>query len=100
MTSLDTPDETGQRAPLAVRFGGASLVRRLCCPFWILVSFVTLPLALVGLVRAYVEHRASRSGRASGPRAAVGAVLSLLGATAAIAYMVFLARHPELPVQG
>jgi hypothetical protein len=28
-----------------------------------------------------------------------GAVLSLPGAAAAITYMVFLADHPELPVQ-
>jgi hypothetical protein len=30
----------------------------------------------------------------------VGGVLSLLGAIAAITYMIFLATHPDLPVQG
>jgi hypothetical protein len=100
MTSVDGSDETREKAELAVWFGGASLACWLCCPFWILVSFVTLPLALVGVVRACVEYQAPRSGRASRPRAVVGGVLSLLGATAAIAYMIFLANHPDLPVQG
>ncbi|WP_416485623.1 DUF5958 family protein [Streptomyces sp. CL12] len=75
-------------------------LRRRGHPFWALVSFGALPFALVGLVRAWVEYRASRAGRASGRRALVGGGLSLLGATAAVAYLVFLARHPELPVQG
>ncbi|WP_435227461.1 hypothetical protein [Streptomyces sp. Tue6028] len=100
MTSVDAPDETRARAELAVWFGGASIACWLCCPFWILVCFISLPLALVGLVSAYVEFRASRLGRASRPRAVVGGVLSLLGATMAIAYMIFLATHPDLPVQG
>ncbi|MET7453909.1 hypothetical protein ABZT03_18910 [Streptomyces sp. NPDC005574] len=100
MTSVGAPEETRQGAELAVWFGGASLACWLCCPFWILVSFVALPLALAGLVRARVEYRASKSGRASRPRAVVGAALSLLGAAAAITYMVFSARHPGLPVQG
>ncbi|MFE1290193.1 hypothetical protein [Streptomyces sp. NPDC058751] len=100
MISVDTPDEGRERAELAVWFGGASLACWLCCPFWVLVSFVTLPLALAGVVRAFVEYHASKSGRANGTRAVVGGVLSLLGAAAAIAYMVFLATHPDLPVQG
>ncbi|MFJ8200059.1 hypothetical protein [Streptomyces sp. NPDC096152] len=100
MISDGTPDETQEKAELAVWFGGASLAFWFCCPFWILVSFVALPLALVGLVRAFVEHRASKSRRANGTRAVVGGVLSLLGAAAAIAYMIFLATHPDLPVQG
>lgn len=100
MTSAGASDETRVGAELAVWFGGASVACWLCCPFWILVCFIALPLALVGLVRACVEYRASTSGRASRPRAVVGALLSLLGATAAITYMIFLANHPELPVQG
>ncbi|MFI9646530.1 hypothetical protein ACIHAA_09585 [Streptomyces sp. NPDC052040] len=70
-----------------------------CCPFWALVSYFTLPLALVGLVLACVEYRASRSDRASRPRALVGGALSLLGTAASIAYVIFLGLHPELPVQ-
>jgi hypothetical protein len=99
MISVGTPDETREKAELAVWFGGASLACWFCCPFWILVSFVALPLALVGLVRACVEYHASKSGRANRTRAAAGAVLSLLGASAAIAYMIYLATHPDLPVQ-
>ncbi|MFB7244359.1 hypothetical protein CW362_19725 [Streptomyces populi] len=99
MISVDAPDGTRERAELAVWFGGASLACWFCCPFWVLVSFISLPLALVGAVRAFVEYRASRSGRASRTRAVVGGVLSLLGAAAAITYMVFLAAHPGLPVQ-
>ncbi|MEU6465164.1 hypothetical protein [Streptomyces sp. NPDC046976] len=100
MDSVSSSDEAHRKAEVAVWFGGASLVWWFCCPFWALVSFGALPFALIGLVRAWVEHRASRAGRASGRRALVGGGLSLLGATAAIAYLVFLARHPELPVQG
>jgi hypothetical protein len=99
MISVGTPDETREKAALAVWFGGASLACWFCCPFWILVSFVSLPMAFVGLVRACVEYRASKSGRANRTRAVVGAGLSLLGAAAAIAYMIFLANHPDLPVQ-
>jgi hypothetical protein len=99
VTSVGASGQTREGAELAVWFGGASMAGWLCCPFWILVSFVSLPLALVGLVRACVEYHASRSGRASRLRAVIGAVLSLLGATAAITYMIFLANHPDLPAQ-
>lgn len=100
MGSVGSSDEAHHVAEDAVWFGGASLVWWFCCPFWALVSFGALPFALVGLVRAWAEYRASRAGRASGRRALVGGGLSLPGATAAIAYLVFLARRPELPVQG
>ncbi|ALV38859.1 hypothetical protein [Streptomyces sp. CdTB01] len=99
MASVEASNET-RVVELAVWFGGASMACRFCCPLWMLVCFIALPLALVGLVRACVEYRASKAGRASRPRAVVGAVLSLLGATAAVAYMIFLANHPDLPVQG
>ncbi|MFF0160187.1 hypothetical protein ACFYRY_22030 [Streptomyces sp. NPDC005263] len=100
MTSVDAPDETQETKELAVWCGGASVAVWFCCPFWILVCFLALPIALVGLVRAYVEYQASARGRASRSRAVVGGALSLLGGTAAVAYMVFLATHPDLPVQG
>ena len=99
MISVGAPDETREKAELAVWFGGASLACWLCCPLWILVSFVSLPLAFVGLVRAGIEYHASKSGRANRTRAVVGAGLSLLGAATAITYMIFLAHHPDLPVQ-
>jgi hypothetical protein len=60
MISVGAPDETRERAALAVWFGGASMACWLCCPFWILVCFIALPLAFVGLVRACVEYQASR----------------------------------------
>jgi hypothetical protein len=100
MTAVDAPDETQKMAELAVGFGGASVACWFCCPFWMLVCFLALPMALVGLVRAYIEYRASALGRANRSRAVVGGALSLLGGTAAIAYMIFLATHPDLPVQG
>ncbi|MER6530758.1 hypothetical protein [Streptomyces sp. NPDC001508] len=100
MSSVGALDDRPQKAALALWFGGASLACWFCCPFWILVCYVVLPAAIGGLVRAFVEYRASRTGRASRSRAVVGGVLSLLGATAAIAYMIFLATHPNLPVQG
>ncbi|MEV6022037.1 hypothetical protein [Streptomyces sp. NPDC052036] len=100
MISPGAPDETHDVSELAVWFGGASVTCWFCCPFWMLVWFVSLPLALVGLVRAYIEYRASKLGRTSRSRAVLGGVLSLVGAAAAIAYVVFLALHPDLPVQG
>ncbi|GAB2806303.1 hypothetical protein GCM10027073_43780 [Streptomyces chlorus] len=68
-------------------------------PVWTVVCFLALPLALVGLVRACVEYRASVRGRTSRPHAVVGGVLSLPGATAAILYMVFPATRPDLALQ-
>ncbi len=99
MTSVGASDETREVKELAVWFGGTSVACWFCCPFWTLVCYLALPMALVGLVRAYVEHQASLHGRASRSRAVAGGVLSLLGGAAAIAYMIFLATHPDLPVQ-
>ncbi|MET7478052.1 hypothetical protein ABZT17_27325 [Streptomyces sp. NPDC005648] len=99
MASDGGPDERRERSALAIWFGGLSTACWFFCPFWMLVCFVALPVALVGLVRAWIEFHASRAGRASGPRAVAGGVLSLLGASAAIAYMIFLADHPNLPIQ-
>ncbi|MET7886089.1 hypothetical protein [Streptomyces avermitilis] len=100
MTSVGAPDETREAAELAVWFGGVSVACWFCCPFWMLVCFLALPMGLAGLVRARVEYRASTQGRASRPRAVAGGVLSLLGAAAAVAYLIFLGTHPDLPAQG
>ncbi|MET7848010.1 hypothetical protein ABZT48_07135 [Streptomyces avermitilis] len=100
MTSVGSPDETREAAELAVWFGGVSVACWFCCPFWMLVCFLALPLGLAGLVRARVEYRASTQGRASRPRAVAGGVLSLLGSAAAVAYLIFLGTHPDLPAQG
>ncbi|MGW1667347.1 hypothetical protein [Streptomyces sp. NPDC002324] len=99
MLSTDAPDEPRQTGEFAVFFGGASVACWFCCPFWILVSVAALPLALVGLARAWIEYRASAQGRANRSRAVAGGALSLLGAAAAVAYQIFLATHPDLPVQ-
>lgn len=99
MTSMGGPDETPQVTEFAVWCGGASVACWFCCPVWVLVSVLALPLALVGLVRAYVEFRAAVHGRASRTRAVVGGALSLLGGAAAIACTVFLAVHPDLLIQ-
>lgn len=72
MGSVGSSDAAHHEAEVAVWFGGASLVWWFCCPFWGLVSFGALPSALIGLVRAWVEYRASRAGRAGGRRALVG----------------------------
>ncbi|MFE6521084.1 hypothetical protein [Streptomyces sp. NPDC057794] len=99
MTSADAPHDTHEVMELAVWFGGASVACWFCCPFWALVCFLALPLALAGLVRACVEFRSSAHGRASRRRAAAGGALSLLGGAAALTYILFLATHPDLPVQ-
>jgi hypothetical protein len=99
MFSARTPDAPRRRGEFAVWFGGASVACWFCCPFWALVSVLALPMALVGLARACVEYRASAQGRADTSRAVVGGALSLLGGAAAVAYLIFLATHPDLPVQ-
>jgi hypothetical protein len=99
MLPTDAPDEPRQTGEFAVFLGGASVACWFCCPFWILVSVAALPLALAGLARAWVEYRASEQGRANRPRAVVGGALSLLGAAAAVAYLIFTATHPDLLIQ-
>jgi len=99
MTSVGSSDETRGGLELAVWFGGVSVACWFCCPFWMLVWFFALPMGLAGLVRSFVECRASTHGRASRSRAVAGGVLSLLGAAAAVAYLIFLGTHPDLPIQ-
>ncbi|MBP5892263.1 hypothetical protein F3K32_19885 [Streptomyces sp. LBUM 1483] len=95
----DAPDEPRQTGEFAVFLGGASVACWFCCPFWILVSVAALPLALAGLARARVEYRASAQGRTNRSRAVAGGALSLLGAAAAIVYLIFTATHPDLLIQ-
>ncbi|MFF5534642.1 hypothetical protein ACFY71_19525 [Streptomyces cinerochromogenes] len=96
MEKAQVTEEPRQGAEIAVWLGAVSVGCWLCCPFWALVSCVALPAGLAGLVRCVIEHRAG-GGRA---RAVAGGVLSLLGTAAAVAYLAYLATHPELPVQG
>lgn len=102
MTSVDQDGKSGspRTRSLAVWLGGASVVCWFCCPFWALVWFFALPMGLAGLVRGWVEYRAAVRLRESRKRAVVGSVLSLVGACEATAYLIFLATHPDLPVQG
>ncbi|MFE9921079.1 hypothetical protein ACFYQA_05735 [Streptomyces sp. NPDC005774] len=81
------------------RVAAARLGRAAICPVWAVVCFLSLPLALVGLVRTCAEYRASARGRTSRPHAVVGGVPALLGATAAILHRAFLATHPDLALQ-
>ncbi|MFJ4847324.1 MULTISPECIES: hypothetical protein [unclassified Streptomyces] len=96
----DPVSGSSARLSLAVPFGAASIACWCCCPFWMLVWFVALPLGLTGLLRGVIEYRAaSRRGEARGNPLA-GLALSTVGTAAAITYMVFLLTHPELPIQG
>ncbi|MET7368338.1 hypothetical protein ABZS61_21250 [Streptomyces sp. NPDC005566] len=100
MTHTDAP--TGYRSgqmSLSVVFGGASVAFWFCCPFWMLVWLMALPLGLAGLVRGSIEYRAaSRQSAGRGP-SVTGLALSSIGTVAAVAYMIFVFTHPDLPIQ-
>ncbi|WP_406452445.1 hypothetical protein OG782_18840 [Streptomyces sp. NBC_00876] len=89
-----------KRVVPAVAFGGASVAFWFCCPFWMLVWVLALPLGVTGLVRGVIEYRAASRGGGSRTQPLIALVLSSLGTVAALAYMVFVFTHPELPVQG
>lgn len=65
-----------------------------------LVWVLALPLGVTGLVRGVIEYRAASRGGGSRTQPLIALVLSSLGTVAALAYMVFVFTHPELPVQG
>ncbi|MFE6127380.1 hypothetical protein ACFQ6Q_03765 [Streptomyces sp. NPDC056437] len=100
MTHTDDPtgDRPGRRS-LAVVFGGASVAFWFCCPFWMLVRVLALPLGLAGLVRGSIEYRAASRQSTSRTEPLTGLVLSCLGTVAAAAYMIFVFTHPDLPIQ-
>ncbi|MFG3304507.1 hypothetical protein [Streptomyces wuyuanensis] len=100
MSSADDPAAgSARRMSRAVAFGGASVAFWFCCPFWMLVWLLALPLGLAGLVRGVIEFRAAtRLGHSRGePLAAL--VLSAIGTAAAIVYLAFVFTHPDLPIQ-
>ncbi|MFE3494495.1 hypothetical protein ACFXOM_26670 [Streptomyces sp. NPDC059169] len=84
---------------LAVVFGGASVAFWFCCPFWMLVWVLALPLGLAGLVRGSIEYRAASRQSASLSQPLTGLALSLVGTAAAVAYMIFVFTHPDLLIQ-
>lgn len=94
------PPDAGRRRELAVYFGGVSVGCWFCCPFWLLVWILALPAGLAGLTLAVLEYRAARRELRAVARAVVSGVLSLVGTAAAIAYLIFVITHPDLPVQG
>lgn len=98
-SGVDRGDDASSRQSVAVRLGGASVAPWFCCPFWMIVWVVALPLGIAGLVRGVIEFRAaSRLGHDRGaPLTAL--VLSAVGTTAAVLYMVFVFTHPDLLIQ-
>ncbi|WP_371624619.1 hypothetical protein OG245_18520 [Streptomyces sp. NBC_01116] len=97
-----TDDSTGDRpeqTSLAVAFGGASVALWFCCPFWMLVWLLALPLGLTGIVRGVIEYRAASRHDTSRAQPRLGLALSTVGAAAAVAYMIFVFTHPDLLIQ-
>ncbi|URM91541.1 hypothetical protein LUW75_17920 [Streptomyces sp. MRC013] len=80
-------------------FGGLSVAFWFCCPFWVLVWLLALPLGLTGLVRGCVELRTASRLNTSRTAPVTALVLSALGTGAAVAYVVFVFTHPDLPIQ-
>ncbi|MFH9608500.1 hypothetical protein [Streptomyces sp. NPDC017448] len=65
-----------------------------------LIWLVALPLGLTGLVRGVIEYRAASRQDADRAQPLIGLTLSTVGTGAAVAYMIFVFTHPDLPVQG
>ncbi|MFJ6630845.1 hypothetical protein ACIQMR_05435 [Streptomyces sp. NPDC091376] len=84
---------------LAVVFGEASVAFWFCCPFWMLVWALALPLGLTGLVRGFIEYRAATRHSASRSQPPSGLALSFVGTMAAVTYMIFVFTHPDLLIQ-
>ncbi|MDX3097205.1 hypothetical protein PV703_14720 [Streptomyces sp. ME01-24h] len=99
MTSSASPKQAAGRLDLAVWFGGMSVACWCCCPFWLVVWVFALPMGITGLTRGIIEYRAAARERASTSRAVAGTALSLVGSGAAVAYMIFVFTHPDLPIQ-
>ncbi|MFE2019384.1 hypothetical protein ACFW9O_15275 [Streptomyces sp. NPDC059499] len=95
-----TDDVTGGRARLAVVFGGASVACWFCCPFWMMVWAFALPMGLTGVVRGFIEWRAASREGVGRAEPLIGLALATVGTAAAVAYMIFVFTHPDLPIQG
>ncbi|MFJ5267155.1 hypothetical protein [Streptomyces sp. NPDC088358] len=100
MTRTDEMADGGAgRRSLAVMFGGASVVCWFCCPFWMIVWPLALPIGLTGVVRGLIECRAASRLGVSRTQPLTGLVLGTIGTAAAAAYMIFVFTHPDLPIQ-
>lgn len=95
----DPTSDRPQRTELSVAFGGASVAFWFCCPFWLVVWMVALPVGLTGLVRGAIEYRAASRQGMSRTKSLIGLVLSSIGTAAAVAYMIFIFTHPYLDIQ-
>ncbi|MFD8418401.1 hypothetical protein [Streptomyces sp. NPDC059466] len=100
MTRTDEVTGSGPiRGSLAVALGGASVVCWFCCPLWMIVWPLALPVGLTGAVRGVIEYRAASRQGVSRVPPLTGLALGTVGTAAAIAYMIFVFTHPDLPVQ-
>ncbi|MFF8290996.1 hypothetical protein ACF068_17445 [Streptomyces sp. NPDC016309] len=101
MSSPHPSPPTGAPRPrnVAMICGGTSVAIWFCCPFWMLVWLLALPLGATGLVRSLLDLRtASRFGHPRTPPL-LALALSATGTAAAVAYLLFLLTHPDLPIQ-
>ncbi|MGA4799117.1 hypothetical protein [Streptomyces lavendulocolor] len=83
----------------ALVLGALSVASWFCCPFWILVSALTLPLGLAGLVRGCWELRTASTPHTGRARPLTALALSTAGTLASVAYLTYVLTHPELPIQ-
>ncbi|MDT0417183.1 MULTISPECIES: hypothetical protein [unclassified Streptomyces] len=90
------PSSRSTPVPWSLWLGAFSVGGWFCCPLWIVTSPVLLPLALAGAFRGVREYRTARRAAAPVGKAVLGLVLSVLGAAAATAYLVYVAAHPDL----
>lgn len=71
-----------------------------CCPFWMVVWPLALPIGLAGVVRGFIECRAASRQGVSRAQPLIGLALAAVGTAAAVVYMIFVFTHPDLPIQG
>lgn len=96
---MPTPPRRPQKRPISrsIWLGGASVAIWFCCPFWMVVCYLALPLGVTGLWYGMAHHRSpDRELRA---QARTGLALAAVGTAAAVAYLIFLAGHPGIPIQ-
>jgi hypothetical protein len=95
----DTGTGSHDRLPrVAVVLGACSIAFWFCCPFWMLTWLIALPAGLSGAGLGFVAYRtASREGASRG-RSVTAMALGAVGSAAAVAYLAFLIRHPDLDI--